>query len=120
MPLDVVLLASATVQQATGVVMLKYTEQKREPPLQVRVHASGTGAPMGFSCGTSASVSLTPVLQENVDLYVMRMVDEGVEPDMDLPSLERSQRISKFQFDSLCLCKVRAGEGGAIWSALLA
>lgn len=68
--------AHACVAQVIGLIMLQYTTAGRAPPLK-----------------------------NNVEAYELRMVDYDCEPDTDLPAVDGVERISRFHFDSYCLCK---------------
>ena len=75
-PLDISVVAHATVLETIGYTMFEYTEDR----------------------------SRTQRLAASVDAYVLRMEEGDGEPDMDLPALAGRQKISRFGFDSLCLC----------------
>lgn len=44
------------------------------------------------------------------------MVEDGCEPDLDLPALDLNQPIARFEFDSYCLVQSTAFEGAAFGS----
>eukprot|EP00050_Salpingoeca_kvevrii_P015412 m.46596 g.46596 ORF g.46596 m.46596 type:complete len:541 (-) comp6312_c0_seq1:88-1710(-) len=73
---DMVIVNFATVADAIGLAMYLYTETQQKPPLE-----------------------------PDPNMYVLRMVEDDGEPDVDLPPLDSSLSISRFEFDSFCLCE---------------
>ena len=70
------LVSKATIKDTIGLAIFRYTAEARSPPLEPHIEA-----------------------------YHLRMVEDDCEPDMDLPAVDEIQRLSKFHFDSYCVCK---------------
>eukprot|EP00035_Acanthoeca_spectabilis_P024049 m.452111 g.452111 ORF g.452111 m.452111 type:complete len:523 (+) comp20269_c0_seq1:68-1636(+) len=84
---NVTVLKRATVRDTLGLILATYTNQGRQPQITPKVEA-----------------------------FELRMVEDGCEPDLDLPALDLNQPIARFEFDSYCLVQSTAFEGAAFGS----
>lgn len=83
-PFEVVIKNTATVLEAIGFSLLRYTEDKRTPELTLD--------------------------QMDPNLWTLRIVEDDGELDEDFPALERTRPISKFTFDEFALVEATASQ----------
>lgn len=73
-PISVVVIATSKIQELIGLVCWQYTNEGREP-----------------------------VLHENIERYCLHIAEDDGEVDMDFPSLDPKEPVSKFGFSKLAL-----------------
>ncbi|KAH3777865.1 hypothetical protein DPMN_179313 [Dreissena polymorpha] len=73
-PMSVVVVSSAKIQDLVGLSCWQYTNEMREP-----------------------------VLQENIDMYCLHIAEDDGEVDVDFPSLDSREPVSKFGFTKVAL-----------------
>ncbi|KAL5011995.1 hypothetical protein ScPMuIL_010546 [Solemya velum] len=78
-PLTIVCLASAKIQDLIGLICWQYTQEDREP-----------------------------LLNENREMYCLRIAEDDGEVDIDFPSLDNREPLSKFGFNKLALVEREA------------
>lgn len=81
---DVIIKSTATVLEAIGYALLRYIDDKLEPPLTAD--------------------------QQNPNAWTLRIVEDDGELDEDFPALERTRPVSKFSFDEFAIVEATASQ----------